>query len=200
MADRTGDKIDKSEVLRLFERYAKAAGAQVTFAPDSEAAATLIAGMAGGQAKCRVEVCELYPKLYSALLAAGLTVTVSDDTAVPDASRSEVAVALAGGVGIVAGKAGVAETGSVLLADDSLTARLLSMLADICVVILPETSIIRDLDAAGELIAELDRQGHRYLSMVTGPSRTADIERVLTIGVQGPKVLHIVVLQERGQL
>jgi L-lactate dehydrogenase complex protein LldG len=195
MADRTGDKIDKSEVLGLFERYATAAGAQVTFAPDAGAAAALIAGMAGGQVKCRVEVCELYSELYTALLAAGLVVTVSEDIVVPDASRSEIAAALAGGVGIVAGKAGVAETGSVLLADDSLAARLLSMLADICVVILPEASIVRDLDAVGELIAELDRQGHRYLSMVTGPSRTADIERVLTIGVQGPKVLHIVVLQ-----
>jgi L-lactate dehydrogenase complex protein LldG len=30
------------------------------------------------------------------------------------------------------------------------------------------------------------------VSLVTGPSRTADIERVLTIGVQGPKALHIV--------
>ncbi len=198
MAGRRGDKTEKSELLGLFERYAIAAGAQVTFARDTGAAATLIAGMASGQVKCRVEVRELYPELYSALLAAGLAVTVSEDTGVLDASRSQIAAALAGGVGIVAGKAGVAETGSVLLADDSLAARLLSMLADICVVILPETSIVRDLDAVGELIAELDRQGHRYLSMVTGPSRTADIERVLTIGVQGPRVLHIVVLQDKG--
>jgi L-lactate dehydrogenase complex protein LldG len=198
MADRTGDKTEKSELLGLFKRYAVAAGAQVTFAPDAEAAAALIASMAGGQVKCRVEVRELYPKLYSALPTAGLDVTVSEDTAVPGAGRSQIAAALAGGVGIVAGKAGVAETGSVLLADDSLAARLLGMLADICVVILPAGSIVRDLDAAGELIAELDRQGHRYLSMVTGPSRTADIERVLTIGVQGPRVLQIVVLQDEG--
>jgi L-lactate dehydrogenase complex protein LldG len=198
MAGQTSDISEKSELLGLFERYAMAAGAQVTFERDTGAAAALIAGMANGQVKCRVEVRELYPELYSALLAAGLVVTVSEDTTVPDARRSEIAAALAGGVGIVVGKAGVAETGSVLLADDSLAARLLGMLADICVVILPETSVVRDLDAVGELIAELDRQGHRYLSMVTGPSRTADIERVLTIGVQGPKVLHIVVLQQEG--
>jgi L-lactate dehydrogenase complex protein LldG len=198
MAGQTSDVSERRELLGLFERYAMAAGAQVTYAPDAGTAAALIAAMAGEQVKCRVEVCQLYPGLCSALAATGLAVTVSDDSAGPDASRSEVAAALAGGVGIVAGKAGVAETGSVLLADDSLAARLLSMLADTCVVILADTSIVGDLDAAGELIAELDRQGHRYMSMVTGPSRTADIERVLTIGVQGPKVLHIVVLQQEG--
>jgi L-lactate dehydrogenase complex protein LldG len=32
------------------------------------------------------------------------------------------------------------------------------------------------------------------VSLVTGPSRTADIERVLTIGVHGPRALHVVVL------
>jgi len=42
------------------------------------------------------------------------------------------------------------------------------------------------------------RAGHRYISFVTGPSRTADIERVLTIGVQGPKALHIILIATEG--
>ena len=33
-----------------------------------------------------------------------------------------------------------------------------------------------------------------YLTLTTGPSRTADIERVLTIGVQGPRAVHLVVV------
>jgi len=33
-----------------------------------------------------------------------------------------------------------------------------------------------------------------YASLTTGPSRTADIERSLTIGVQGPNAVHVVVL------
>jgi L-lactate dehydrogenase complex protein LldG len=90
--------------------------------------------------------------------------------------------------------AGVAETGSVMLADDAVAPRLAGMLADVCVAVLPAPAIVPNLDQAALLLGELDRVGHRYVSLVTGPSRTADIERVLTIGVQGPKTLHIIVL------
>jgi L-lactate dehydrogenase complex protein LldG len=50
------------------------------------------------------------------------------------------------------------------------------------------------LDEMGRTLSQLSREGTRYVSLITGPSRTADIERVLTIGVQGPKVMHIVIL------
>jgi L-lactate dehydrogenase complex protein LldG len=96
----------------------------------------------------------------------------------------------------VLAQVGIAETGSIVLADDGLAPRLLSMLADVCVALLPASAIVPGLDEAGTLLAGLERAGHRYISLVTGPSRTADIERVLTIGVQGPKALHIIVIGE----
>jgi L-lactate dehydrogenase complex protein LldG len=45
-------------------------------------------------------------------------------------------------------------------------------------------NILPGLKEAFELIAGVFERG--YLSLITGPSRTADIERVLTIGVHGP--------------
>jgi L-lactate dehydrogenase complex protein LldG len=39
---------------------------------------------------------------------------------------------------------------------------------------------------------------HSYVAFISGASRTADIERVLTIGVHGPQELHILILNDNG--
>jgi L-lactate dehydrogenase complex protein LldG len=129
---------------------------------------------------------------------AGHHVAIAENIAEGEPDPQALAVALSGGTGIVVAQAGLAETGSVVLADDALAPRLLSMLSEVCIVLLDASHVVPGLDEAGALLAELDRLGHRYISLVTGPSRTADIERVLTIGVQGPKALHIIVLMEEG--
>jgi L-lactate dehydrogenase complex protein LldG len=126
----------------------------------------------------------------------GLVVLIAEEVAGQEPDRSAAAMALAGGAGVVLARGGIAETGSIALAYDGLAPRLLSMLSEVCVALLPASAIVPSLDEAGALLAELERAGHRYVSLVTGPSRTADIERVLTIGVQGPKALHIIVLTE----
>ena len=48
----------------------------------------------------------------------------------------------------------------------------------------------------GSVLEQLRPEQINYISFITGPSRTADIERVLTIGVHGPERLIIVVVDE----
>jgi L-lactate utilization protein LutC len=193
------------DMLETFSLYAKAAGAEVLVCAGEHDAATAIARIASGPLRCTSGVWHSYPGIRRALESMALDVAVAEEIAGPELGlaqeppdRSALAAALAGGVGIVLAKGAVAETGSLVLADDALAPRILSMLADVCIALLPASTIVPSLDEAGALLAELERAGHRYVSLVTGPSRTADIERVLTIGVQGPKALHIIIITEEG--
>jgi L-lactate dehydrogenase complex protein LldG len=185
-------------MLGTFSLYAKAAGAEVFICAGDADAATAIARIANGSLRCTSGVWDSYPGICRALESMGLDVAVAEEIAEKEPERSALAAALAGGVGIVQARGAVAETGSLVLADDGLAPRLLSMLADVCIALLPASGIVPSLDEAGTLLAELERAGQRYVSLITGPSRTADIERLLTIGVQGPKALHIIILTEEG--
>ena len=71
-----------------------------------------------------------------------------------------------------------------------------SALPLIHVAVLPTGAIHPDM-AGGLQQVHPSRTG--YISMITGPSRTADIERVLTIGVHGPARLVIVFVDEWGR-
>ena len=79
---------------------------------------------------------------------------------------------------------GIAETGSVLQDAGRAESRLVSSLPPLHIAFLDGRNILPGLQEAFDLIAGVFDRG--YLSLITGPSRTADIERVLTIGVHGP--------------
>ncbi len=114
--------------------------------------------------------------------------------------RAESAASVADApAGLSCAELAIAETGSVLLADNSLAARVVSMLTLTHFVIVSEHKLVPLLDEAGRLLQQLTKTGpdqRHYISFVTGPSRTADIERTLTIGVQGPKALCVLVVQD----
>jgi L-lactate dehydrogenase complex protein LldG len=97
-------------------------------------------------------------------------------------------------VGISFADLAIAETGSVTFATNDLPARLVAMLTYYHIAVVPGSKMVDNLDALAEKLVEWQAHGdRRYVTTVTGPSRTADIERVLTIGVQGPQELHVIV-------
>lgn len=107
-----------------------------------------------------------------------------------DVTRDAAAAARAG---VSEFEFGVANTGSLAQAADRVEPRLVSMLPPVHVALVRADRIVPDLSA---LFERLGPDRTRYLALVTGPSRTADIERVLTIGVHGPEKLVIVVVDD----
>jgi L-lactate dehydrogenase complex protein LldG len=185
-----------TDLLQRFIQYASAIFAQVQVVANAEGAAAALATIRQGDLKCTAAIRDQYPDLYAALAEAGGPATVAEEVAAQTPSRAALGAALDGGTGLVLARAGIAETGSLLMAEDALAPRLVEMLTSVCVAVLPVSAIIPSLDEAGDVLARLERDGHRYLSFVTGPSRTGDIEMVLTVGVHGPKALHILILED----
>jgi L-lactate dehydrogenase complex protein LldG len=94
-------------------------------------------------------------------------------------------------IGIVRASFGVAETGSVLLADGDLRVNALGYLAQHLIVLLDPADIVVNLHHA---YRRPEFRGHRYAAFHTGPSATADIEGVLIHGAQGVRSLSVLPL------
>jgi L-lactate dehydrogenase complex protein LldG len=87
----------------------------------------------------------------------------------------------------------LADTGSLVADQTEVGTRLASTLPDIHIALVGTTCILPDKTA---LFTRMSPKAGRYIAFITGPSRTADIERVLTIGVHGPKRLVIVCIDQ----
>jgi len=85
------------------------------------------------------------------------------------------------------------DTGSLVADQSAVEQRLASTLPAIHVAIIGTDRILPDKAA---VFTRISPATSRYIAFITGPSRTADIERVLTIGVHGPKRLVIVFIDE----
>lgn len=90
---------------------------------------------------------------------------------------------------------GKADTGTLVQDATRVEERLVSTLPLIHVALIATDKILPDLPS---VLNTIDPRQAAYISFITGPSRTADIERVLTIGVHGPQRLIIVAVDEMG--
>jgi L-lactate dehydrogenase complex protein LldG len=88
---------------------------------------------------------------------------------------------------------GLADTGSVVLAASPDEPRARSLLPEVHVTLLRESLILPGLD---ELFAAVGASLPSSLAIVSGPSRSADIEQRLTTGVHGPREVHVVLLAD----
>jgi len=95
-------------------------------------------------------------------------------------------------VGVTSAQAGIAETGTLVLDSSVERNRLVSLVPPIHIAILDASRIYPTLADVLALLQSGDEVSP-VITFITGPSRTADIELTLAIGVHGPQELYVIV-------
>ena len=98
--------------------------------------------------------------------------------------------------------AGIAETGSLLVASGPGTPQLRHFLSETHIAALAVDRVVGGYEDGWAILRAEAARAHngvlpRAATLITGPSRTSDIERTLQIGVHGPRRLHIVLFTSR---
>jgi L-lactate utilization protein LutC len=98
------------------------------------------------------------------------------------------------GNGVVRATAAIAQTGSVVI-DSARTTRAHSLLPERCVFVIDASTVV---DTPADVLRDRARWWPDGLPsqivLVSGPSRSADIEMTLTVGVHGPGQVHAVIV------
>ncbi|MFZ5425472.1 MAG: LutC/YkgG family protein [Thermodesulfobacteriota bacterium] len=95
---------------------------------------------------------------------------------------------------VTSARAGIAENGALLVVPDPGEPRLLSLVPPLHVVLLKATGILSTFAGAIALMDPASGMPANAL-LITGPSKTADIELTLAFGVHGPKELTVIILE-----
>jgi L-lactate utilization protein LutC len=187
LAERPGAKVTTTEatttdaLLATYTSKAEPVGVRVERVTTSDYAASWLVNLRteveAASLAISEEVVAAAPGLISALDAAGAGWSTS---AGPHEAKDAP-------FGVSIGRLAVAETGSMLMAEDTLAARAVGLLSLAHVTLCRTSDLVPSLEEAATVLCEIaNRPGGGYATLVTGPSRTADIELSLTIGVQGP--------------
>lgn len=96
-------------------------------------------------------------------------------------------------VGITAADYALADTGSLVIFTESNESRLLSLLPPCHIAVIESSRIVPSLDDIFRL-RPLPGAESSAMIVITGPSRTADIEMRLVRGVHGPGEIHVIII------
>jgi L-lactate dehydrogenase complex protein LldG len=93
---------------------------------------------------------------------------------------------------------GVAETGTLMLMSGPDNPTTLNFLPDTHIVVLSADDVAGDYETLWQRLREKfpGRTMPRTVNMITGPSRSADIEQTLILGAHGPRQLHVIVVRD----
>jgi L-lactate dehydrogenase complex protein LldG len=127
------------------------------------------------------------------LANAGVTIIESTASATDEDRARSMRTKSRAQMGLTGAQAGLADTGSIVLVSGPGRPRSASLLPPVHVALLSIDDLFASLNDVFNARPELVQMGSNIV-VITGPSRTADIELTLTIGVHGPSELHVVLL------
>jgi len=99
-------------------------------------------------------------------------------------------------IGLTYADFGIADTGTLVIDSSSEETRLATMISEIHVAVLPRSRLRETSYDVEADLRDTMGQAPNYTAFITGASRTADIERVLALGVHGPLELHILIWED----
>lgn len=177
-------EVDPETRIASFRDRLEALAGKYSRAATPEDAREVVAAMLNG----RSAVCSNSPYLVSCGISSLPSVSGGFF------NREELSAACATtGVGITSADFALADTGTLVMLSSPRETRLISLLPPAHIAVLPAERILSGLD---ELFSLLPNPGEVSSSMVliTGPSRTADIEQILVRGVHGPGEIAVVIV------
>jgi len=172
--------------LKKFIETSRRVGAEVVELSDLQEAAGYIASKSSGRTLVpQTFLAEKYD-LRKVLVDAGIEVFAG-----PFRQAGHVPAA-----GVTFSNFALADTGTVVLDSTDEEIRLATTLPEVHFVIVDPEKVLEDNLAATEVMTAMHAGSEpKFIAYISGPSRTADIERVLTIGCHGPRELHILVVE-----
>ena len=101
-------------------------------------------------------------------------------------------------VSLCRAEAGIAETGTLMLASGPESPTTLNFLPDTEIVLMPAEAVVGGMEEAWRILRQHfpGQSLPRTVNLVTGPSRSADIGLKIQLGAHGPRRLHIILVGE----
>ncbi len=177
------------EMVKRFMQELAAVSGECLQATSAEEAAERAAELLRKEAASEIAVAggNLVEKAAAVWEAQGFRV-VRPPFSAESEGRSLAASVLFGAVEVAYG---VAESGTLALPLGRLSSLMPAVLPETVIAFLERRSIVAGLE---DLFAQLTAEERRNLMLVTGPSRTADIEKILILGAHGPRRLIVMLV------
>ena len=196
---------DADNLMSILARVAVTSGWNVTRVPDARAAGDYVLEVAR-EIEARSLVYSLHPIVRSALrldALSGVGIQAepvalgheSEDKDAQDQARLRT-VMEASDIGVTGVDYAISETGTCVIIPRAGVSRLVSLLPPVHIALVERRQVLPSLDELFTLRRDDFVNGNlgSYMNLITGPSRSADIEYKLITGVHGPREVHMVLI------